>query len=454
MQKSYLSAFHNDPKLNRLPQEKKIQPLFKKNFAGQAECLNKHLEDFDSHKKNLSETMHVRPTSSEVKIKTRNISNHRSENTSDSKENLEFLISKLRSEKLEVYSDLLTYEEKYQHKLCLRARIEEIKELCNELSEMSAIATDRLNVENDLFGYLQTGTLSMNFDQFCNVSSDEEEEEQEEKFLQNLIEISGIACICLSKLSENGTVSLSIYPYHFNQAVGADLITKATLFSLELDLYAYIFPYLSLSVEDCLKLKNTEINYGEFKFLIRLVNAKEPLETKISLKNNEIFIQRKNISIAITDFLLQDLLISNKKLEASAYIAKNLAMLVVDGVNTLAWQAKPWELEKYSVCEANSLVKLRCLELQSERFENFYTLLYCSFVKIYDLNVEFWKNSVSGCHKFILKKSDLSCVVLEETYKAEFGFLMGLQGFNFETQQKTIFNSLEFETFISTFILP
>ena len=118
MQKPYLTAFHNDPRLNKYPQDKKIQPLFKKNFVLQEEILKKHFEESDSTKQvNMSEAFHLRAPSSDIKIKVRNASNPKLENLAEStKENLEFLINKLKSEKLEVFKEILNYEEKYNHK--------------------------------------------------------------------------------------------------------------------------------------------------------------------------------------------------------------------------------------------------------------------------------------------------------------------------------------------------
>ena len=394
MQKPYLSSFHNDPKLNRVPQEKKIQPLFKKNFAVQEELPERSIEVTEAqHKVNLSETLQVRPNSSNIKMKFRNHSNHRSENFNESKESLEFLINKLKSEKLEVYKDLLTYEEKYQHKLCIRARLEEMKDICSYLLEMSAITSERLNVENDLYGFLQAGTMSLAYDEYVReASSDEEENLDSEEFLQHLIEISGVACICQSKLTETNSVSLAVYPYFYHQAVGADLMLKSRTDSLDFDLTKYIFPFLSFSLEDSLRLSNSERTIGNYKLICKLSNIKEPQEILIKMVETGVSIELRDSLLIVNDFYLQELINLNKLLEANAYLSKNLGLITVDEEEKLIWQGKAWDIHKYSRVENHDGSLLTNIEESTEKFEGYYQFLYSSFILIYNLKVDFWKN--------------------------------------------------------------
>ena len=412
----------------------------------------------------MSEAFHLRAPSSDIKIKVRNASNPKLENLAEStKENLEFLINKLKSEKLEVFKEILNYEEKYNHKLCLKARLDEMKNLCTELLNMSKAASDRLHVENDLFAYLQIGTMSISEDKFCEESNSEEEENQEtEEFIQTLIEISGVACICLSKITENGSVSLSIYPYCFTQAVGVDLDIKADLNSLENLLSKNVFPFLSFSMTDTLKLQIAEVNFGYFKFLATLKNLSSPIEIRISLKDSSICFETINCMICVVDSHLYCLFSWNKLLEASVYISQNLSMLMRNDERILAWQAKPWELEKHSLKKLSENHSLVDLEQQSVKFEEFYEFVFdadviidpfnCSFEKMLGLHVELWKNSISGCFKLILSKNNKKISIQEECYTEDFLFFQSLQDFDFSRHKKTMLNSLEFMVLLSKFI--
>jgi hypothetical protein len=341
MQKSYLSSFHNDPKLNRYPQDKKIQPLFKKSFPIQDELLLKP-ETEDLKLSNTSNISLSRPTSSDVKIKSRNISTKKLENSNEStKDNLEFVINKLKSEKLEVFKELLTYEEKYQHKLCLRARLEEMKNLCNELQEMSRILTERLDVENDLYGFLQIGILSLTEDKFSyKDSSSDEENSETDDFVKVLYQISGIPCVCIAKLSETGFIQLSIYPYLFSEAVGVDLELTADSSTLANVLYDSVLPFLSFSLDSSLKLQVFEPTNDLFEFLIKICNLKIPQSIKLKISNDTIEITVEECKIKISDSFLLKLLKSFRLLEASNYISQNLGMLFIDHEKKLAWQAR------------------------------------------------------------------------------------------------------------------
>ena len=98
---------------------------------------------------------------------------------------------------------------------------------------------------------------------------------------------------------------------------------------------------------------------------------------------------------------MQELINLNKLLEANAYLSKNLGLITVDEEEKLIWQGKAWDIHKYSRVENHDGSLLTNIEESTERFEGYYKFLYSSFILIYNLKVDFWKNSISGCYKLI-----------------------------------------------------
>lgn len=454
MQKSYLSAFYNDPKLNKFPQDKKIQPLFKKSFVLQEEALKKHLEDSELLKHtNLSETMHIRPPSSDAKIKVRNVSNPKIESNNEmSRDALEFLINKLRSEKLEVYKELLTYEEKYQHKLCLRARLEEIKSLCHDLLDMSRIASERLNIENDLYGYLQMGTLGLTQEKFCLETSSDEEEDNQDELYESLVQISGVACVCLAKKTDLTGLNFSIYPYLFAQPIGVSLEMQVTKDTIEDVLETSVLPYLSFVYNDELKLQFNESEEGSVKFFTKIKNIKNPIEVLIRVDENGIELEANSLKIVIQDPYLFEVLQNGKLLEANTFISNNLAILEIDQEKSLVWQARNWEIKKHSVRQIEHSNSLKDFEDSQCRFEEFFMPCIDCYLPVYEIQLQVWKNAVSGKIKFIITKRGKTIVIREENYPDEFAFLETLQDIDLASSQATLISSLEFGYFINKFV--
>lgn len=445
MQKSYLSAFYNDPKLNRYPQEKKIQPLFKKSFLAQEETFKKQLEESDiSIKANTSGLLKVQPDSSVIKSRTRKALESNYENDLETKENLEFLINKLKSEKLEVFKELLGYEEKYQHKLCLRARLQELKQLCTDLLKMRKIALDRLNTENNLYGYLQMGFLSLTEDKISDEESSGEEVLEYSNFVQTLVEISGMLCVCLAKLSDSGNISLSIYPYYFSQAIGIDIDLVAKTETLEETLNKNVIPFLSFSFTDSLKLEICEFKKTIYKFLIKLPNIKKPQEILVVLKDKFVSIQLGNYKIDVTDICLFELLASDRKLEASNYISNNLSLLVLNQETNLEWKAKTWEIKKHSLQDFDGEYSLIDFESTSTKFENHYKILYEDYLQGYNILFQLYKNSVSDLYKIVFSKNGKCITIKEDNDQEDFKILCSLQNLDISNSHKTFINSLEF----------
>jgi hypothetical protein len=442
MQKSHLSSFHNDPRLTRYPNDKKIQPLFKKSFGQAEETLKKHIED-----EGIQSTSGPINRSVPPKIKIRNIS--AAKNSGLSRENLEFLINKLKSEKLEVFRDLFTYTEKYDHKLCTRARLFEMKGLCHDLLEMSRVASERLNEENDLFGYLQMGTLTLSQEKFLCEESEEEQQETEE-FYQKLVGISGVPCICLVKVLEDENVNLSIYPYLSNQAIAVDLDINREEQDLEEILTRSVFPFLTFSsFTNGIGLKHLESPFGNYKFYLNLRFSSQPVEVLVVLEGLDIQINCFEETLSIQDQHLFDLLYHENLLQAGFYLSDNL--FYFPGNSTpLVWKAKNWEIEKFEKKDAKVQMKFREIQEFPGKFDVFYK--FCFEITVKNLEVKVWKNLVSGKGKISLRSGDELIEIKEEVYHEEFLLLLSFQDLDLRWAKTTLPKSLEFQMFLEKFI--
>lgn len=447
MQKSYLSSFHNDPRLSKYPNDKKIQPLFKKSFGQTEEALKKHLEEPESI--NTSSLSNNRSGNSISKIRLRTVSVSKNPN-SISRDNLEYLINKLKSEKLEVFRDLLSYTEQYDHKLSLRARLSEMKELCHGLLEMSKRAAERLNIENDLFGYLQIGTLTLAREKFVCEESDEEMEESQD-YYQRLVGISGVSCICLVKLLENQNINISIYPFLTSQAIAVDLDISCETEDLDELLNQNVFPFLSFtSFSNGLGLKHLEIPFGTFEFIVMLKYNKVPVEVQLTIKENKVVLNCFDEELILIDLVLLDLLYHDKILQASNYVSENLLYFEVEGEKNLIWKAKNWEIEKFLNKKNEEKSRFKVVPRVLGKFDEFFSLCFEGFYK--DIQVAVWKNLVSRKLKIVLRAGEELLEVKEDSFQEEFFILLSFQDFNLKKCQITFLQSLEFEVFLNRFI--
>ena len=445
MQKSHLSSFHNDPRLTRYPNDKKIQPLFKKSFGQAEETLKKQMEEDVSV---LQPDLHSRPSNTSNKIKFRNISNPKSSSALN-KENLEYLINKLKSEKLEVFRDLFTYTEKYDHRLCTRARLSQMKSLCQDLLEMSRIATERLNIENELFGYLQMGCLTLAQDKFLSEDSQEEPCDNEE-FYQKLVGISGVACICLVKQIDNGNINISIYPYLSNQAIAVDLDVNCQDNELEELLTRSIFPFLTFtSFTNGIGLKHVEGTFGTYKFYLCLKFVDSTSEVDICINEENIEIRCHQQTLIIQDFYLVDLLLKDNLLQASFYISENLFCFLGKEPG-LVWKAKGWEIQRFEKKDVEVQVRLRDVQEVQGKFDEFYCFCFEEMVK--GVNVQVWRNLVSGKIKICFRDHERVIEIREEIYQEEFLLLFSFQDINVRYAKITMFKSIEFEYFFNKFV--
>lgn len=230
MQRNHLLNFHNDSKLNKLPPEKQLQPLFKKKFVFDQSLLQKHLKSQSEARQEGEQILSISETSSKPTDTTFNIRKNlvgfrkdgSNAPTDNVKEDLETMVQRLKSEKLEVLKDLWTYEDKFTHKYCLRARISEIKQLSADLLRMSESAYERISCEKELFDYLQLGLIALHDEKFTYESSDEEEldeAETDDYVIMHALDISGSICISFAKVNEDSGVELTVYPKDFRCAV-------------------------------------------------------------------------------------------------------------------------------------------------------------------------------------------------------------------------------------------
>lgn len=191
MKKSIVSVYSD----SRKHDPSKLQPLFQKKFEttnfrqirrnqnSDAENKVKHEE----RQKKLSLLSAGRDSSDEKKpTQEYNFSSEINRQTPSGDQNLQITLNKLRSEKLELYKDLSTYEDRFYNKLCMRARLKAMRDLCGSLKIMVYKAKDRIDGEVNLYDRVSDGldrlkTNVMNFDpeavrQHVIANLDEEEE--------------------------------------------------------------------------------------------------------------------------------------------------------------------------------------------------------------------------------------------------------------------------------------
>mmetsp|Transcript_17298 Transcript_17298/g.31133 ORF Transcript_17298/g.31133 Transcript_17298/m.31133 type:complete len:517 (+) Transcript_17298:7658-9208(+) len=225
MRNTQLLAVYNDPKLNRFRESARLKPLFKKRFnvselPTPAE-LPRTEESLPTLHPNLTEaTLHatsqasrIRPVSG-IKSETTDITRHPGEL---GLAELKVKLQRLKSERLELLKDLWTYEEKYDKKLSMRARLLEMRGFCNYLEEMTASSLEHIQDEQNLYDKMLVGIQSLmlrsNKEEVAAVPQAEEEDEEEESTFQVAAIVSGLHCLAFIKFDksiENFTLILHL----------------------------------------------------------------------------------------------------------------------------------------------------------------------------------------------------------------------------------------------------
>ncbi|CAG9318120.1 unnamed protein product [Blepharisma stoltei] len=485
MQKNHLLSFYNDSKLNRIPHEKQLQPLFKKKFVFDKSLLQKHLKTNLQESKqeepiqSISDTS-SKPTETVFNIR-KNLTAYRKDGsdapTDGQKEDLETVVNRLKSEKLEVLKDLWTYEDKFDHKYCMRARISEIKQLSTELLKMSESAYERITLEKELFDYLQLGLITLNNEKFePDESEDEnniEDEEEQENILMDTLDISGSVCIALVKLNEDFSIEITVYPKDFRNAVFLQINSGFKMQSLKIgkkfllkELRRNLYPKLSLLYrEDELSL---EFNPNPNNYIKLLFKPKcwrrHRVFLKLSLNGQNIKIETDDpnfydsLSINVDDEGLKHLFLSKNLYMISSYLHENLTVLrsQEDSKPYLAFKPKPWDIEKFLYhfshnedCESPREIKLP--DSDKTQFAMFDSLVHKGTVNIegtvLDIDLEY--NMILEKYRIKIVNDKRAFMILEENNLEEFFILKSLQDLDLSYHMKTLFSSLEFQVVIT-----
>ena len=324
-----------------------------------------------------------------------------------------------------------------------------MKSLCQNLLEMSKIASERLNVENDLFGYLQMGTLTLSQEKLLCEDSEEEEGENED-FYQKLVGISGVACICLVKFIESGNLNISIYPYLSNQAIAVDLDVNYQDQDSEDLLSRSILPFLTFtSFTNGIGLKHIEGTQGTYKFYLNLKIINSPTEVDICIKEQNIEIKCYGLTLVIQDLYLLDLFLKENLLQAAFYLTENL-FCFVGAEPGLVWKAKPWEIERFDKKEEKFLIRFREVQEIQGKFDELYCFCYEDLVN--EVKVQVWRNLVSGKIKICFRNNEKMIEIKEEIYQEEFLLLFSFQDIDVRFARNTMLKSIEFKYFMNKFV--
>jgi len=434
MQKTHLLSVHNNPRKNS--DEKQIQPLFKKRFA--------------SGDQETSAVVQRPPTGN---LKIRSVRGSRSKNSSSAtQEELEFQVSRLKSEKLQVYKELWTYEERFFNKLCLKARIEDILTSCLVLLEEEEEAEHELYKEKEILKILDDGLKELTTENFETTLCPKD---YMSGSFCTLVQICGELCIA-SVVSEN---KIQVYPEMLNEPLTLTFKTLAT--DSEKDLTQNLFPFLHFKLEnEVVKLKfSTEKQSHRTLFckpkgcpnsFMALEISLNPLKIKANLKGTQL-------RISLNDHKLQAYLEKSWLVHAANYIEKQLCILQYpEEEPCFVWNPESFDIEKYLYVQKTkrrgSMLTKGVFEKSD--FEDSSKLLGKSTIHFGEESCEcsLYYNLLLGKYRVFLTYENLDYYFLEENYPQLFKHLYELQDLEF-SQASVMFKSLELEFVVKSLLL-
>jgi hypothetical protein len=478
MKSSNIFPFSSDPNLKRRKEIRKIQPLFKKHFQ-------------ISTKVSPSITPSLQPvefTQETPAESPQNIARIELE----TEEDVLFEIKQLSGERLSALKDLFSYEEKYKNKLCLKARISNLFQLCANLQDLLNVASSYLVKETDLHERLSAGieTIKLKEQKFkaahhtlrgirLTTISDTSPVQQENLVeTQHCVNISGLTCLVYIK----SNAIAGVYSIRIHTDSDLDVFEyELNMFSLSIPEARHDSKFLRKAIEwDILPFFFFRASGGELQLrfernfeensmiLIAHIKGVQYNYTSIRIQEQEdnILLSLSEPSISTDPLLvsvskselkidsIKELIAPNRRLEVIKTIEKKLAVTYRQSKITLEWDTPNWDFERL-IQKQKSLNSPRHFKVSktsqtSELYSQFDIPLYSGTISFKDapLSISFLRNSILETFRIYVQLNDSQHKFREEDHRDEFLMLRCLQSEGFLSSYKTLMMSLELRHFL------
>jgi hypothetical protein len=493
MRNTQLLAVYNDPKLNRFRESSRLQPLFKKRF-NTAEIpapveLPRTEESLPALHPNPTETTLQTPSQA---LRNRPVSGIKSETTDITRRpgelgvaELKAKLQRLKSERLELLKDLWTYEERYDKKLSMRARLLEMRGFCNYLDDMTTSSLAHIQDEQNLYDKMLVGVQSLLLKAKDKVEEAaapqaEDAEEHSELIFQVATNVSGLHCLAFVKFTESFEgfqvtlhLDTACEVYSFEQAAfrlpsqgakrGRDLMKNA--------LKTQILPKLCLTAsQDKLALTLKEPSKYQLMLLVQMTGSPY-FYTQVQVTESS---DQQDWVVTVSDPSVTPSPISLQVNKSSfgpycelkgiansqqAYLAETIrtrVSLIREEVVSLGLDMEQWRLDApLEVTEKSpSLEFLKTMEspeLTNDRYGDFEKLVTKGTVTVLNLQaeVEVSFNTVLELCRLTVTVDSFCRVIRAEDYPDVFELLEFLQFESLELSSQTLLQSLELRYVLS-----
>lgn len=426
-----------------------IKPLFRKQFPVQ------------------SRTPSVLPVSTnEHKTK---------EETPETEPEINFEIKKLLSERLNVIKELISYEDKFEHKLSTSARLHKMLELSSKLENKAKEAQSSIQEEKAMFQKLASGIEAINNLQQVQPTLKEEAFETETKPIEfeYCAEVSGVVCLAYIKADKQlKNWTIHFHPFNTCEVFEFELeevgisVQEAVLGGRFLKHVVHwdVMPYFYFTSENSRMTLCYDKEHGlSFLSLIATLEGSNlpyvslHIEEKdqgflISVKEPQISQEQLTVEVDKTRLGTQSLLevsSSKKQAELKSILQKKLMIVVKNQKKKLMWvggisMIKKWFAGKFfeekkiknQPSFEPTLVQTYYGEYDIEKFRG------CIEKLGKDTTVLLSHNTITDSIVVTVKTPSQQKVIREEHYQSDFELIRNLQ-FDSEISYYTLFKSLE-----------
>ncbi|CAG9314886.1 unnamed protein product [Blepharisma stoltei] len=477
MKKNSIIAL-SDPNFKKKQEIRRIQPLFRKQFQSPRSSLTSL----------VSPTNQPPSTSNFLQIDSMSPAGVRPETAEPvlhSDAHIESEIKRLIGERISLIRELVTYGEKYENKLCMKARFSQMLGYCQKLDSMVKDAGSHIKQEKELFDKLESGlgvirSQEKNKERLSPMKNYEESPPDTEEGLehQHCVDISGVTCLAyiranrdMSEFEVNIHVDISceVFTYEFKQfrfsipevVIGGRFLSLA----VEWDL----FPHFYFTSENGSLKLGFDREYGIHKIYIIakirgfyfqqvcvmlteksdsfILSIEEPSISKSPIKA-EVAKERLKLDSSA------ELISSSRRKAFKHLLEEKLSLLKDDGGLKLTWGSSLWDMEKRLNKRKSDIRKTMFsffnVKADPGLYSDYDVLMHQDKININGnkgLVVSIKINTILDLLRLEIKYDNLSRIIKEEDYREDFLFLKSLS-FDGEIQYATLFRSLEFEYFI------
>ena len=467
--KSNLHAVYNDPKLNRFKETTRIQPLFKKKFDTDGQLGATQPQP--TRNKSAS-TLHIDPLQNRLPPAVR------------SNEEIYLILQKLKAEKLEVMRDLYTYEERYEKKLSMRARLKEISRLCKELEQMAESAQGQIQTEQQLFEKLLLGLQTFSLNRLQREGrkakgyADLEPIRSQAKWSFQISKlVSGLRCLVVGEMEGVGTeLRLSVHleetaavfrlsivpavlPKKISEGVLLGMVEKSVLSKLYFHASnstlrlnfdpAYGQQWLQLIIH----LKGSPYAYS----CIRLTESAGAL----TLTMREMFISASDMTLSVP---LESVGLSQglgrldelgmERLNQA--VSQRLSLMQGEqGESRLEWDVNQWQLEHGLYKSKASTQQTAITSLTphlhiKQKYQEFSIPVHSQVLDLrsHHLTISMHFSTIAETYRLQVVEDAWECTFYEEEFREEFAFVKSLQFHSLQLQPVTLFRSVEFQALL------